>query len=86
MTNDQIIATLQKWQLDGAYRSIGVFVSKFCLQSQNRGFMLDVTIYASLDESYGQHHVYGETLADLFPQVENLIEQKKAELRKALDE
>lgn len=90
MTNDQIIATLQKWQQDGMTKSRGVFVSRYSLQSQSSGFMLELKLHIDGETDYEQGqkstYVFGGTLSETFDKAVALIEQKKNELRKALDE
>lgn len=91
MTNDQIISILQKWQQDGMTKSRGVFVHSFALKPQSQGFMLDLEIHedgvtGDGPYNYPSSYLYGKSLSELFDKAAALIEQKKNELRKALNE
>lgn len=90
MTNDRIIAALQKWQQDGMTKSRGVFVSYYSLQPQSSGFMLELELHVDGETDYEQGqkptYVFGGTLSETFNKAADLIERKKAKLRKAPDE
>lgn len=87
MTNDQIIATLRKWQQDGRKKSRGVFVKYYYLQPQAKGFLLSMDLHVDgMLDNEESLSVYGDTLSEIFDKAIAFIEQKKDELRKALDE
>lgn len=87
MTNDQIIALLQKWQLDGQTKSRGVFVNFYGLHPQAAGFMLTLELHVDgAFENEEKVAAFGETLSQTFENAIAIIKLKKDALRKALDE
>lgn len=87
MSDSEIIGLLNKWQQDGQNKTNGVFVRSFTLTAQSSGFYLNLELHADglYADNCGDESLFG-TLQQVFEKAVELIEERKATIRRHLED